>query len=105
MQDTACPSTRAIELVRSRWSALVLAALRAGPMRNGELLRALAGVSQKVLTQTLREMEAGGLVERTEIEGAVRHVEYALTASGRSLSGALESVDQWARENGDRPGR
>lgn len=95
---TACPATRALALVRSRWSARVLAALRDGPRRNGQLMRTLAGVSQKVLTQTLRELQAQSLVARVEHDGRVRHVEYGLTERGRGLSEALESVDRWAMQ-------
>lgn len=97
---SCCPSAPALRSVAGKWSLEAIAALRGGPLRNHELLRALNGISPKVLAQTLRELEAGGLVVRTEYESSVRHVEYALTERAHALSAALAPVDRWALEQG-----
>jgi len=95
-----CPSRLALQLLAGKWSSPLVHALRAGPVRTNELRRRLRGISQKVLSQTLRELEAGGLVVRTaRDDSVVPHVEYALTDLGRSLSQALVPVDQWVRSH------
>ncbi|MED5617814.1 winged helix-turn-helix transcriptional regulator [Ideonella sp. BN130291] len=95
--DAACPSRRALTLVANKWS-LLLPALRERPMRNGELLRRIGGISQKVLTQTLRELQHHGLVERQPLDTVPPQVEYRLTPMARSLSDALLAVDRWVEE-------
>jgi DNA-binding HxlR family transcriptional regulator len=92
----SCPSRRVLELIADKWALLVVPALRAGPMRNSELLRRIGGVSQKMLTQTLRELERNGLVLREDHQTVPPHVEYRLTELGRSLSTTLRAVDRWA---------
>jgi DNA-binding HxlR family transcriptional regulator len=93
--DAACPSRRALALVANKWSLLLLPALREQPLRNGELLRRIGGISQKVLTQTLRELQRNGLVERCPLDTVPPQVEYRLTPLGRSLSEVLLAVDRW----------
>lgn len=68
-------------------------------MRTHALQRSLPGISPKVLSQTLRELERVGLVEREEFDTAARHVEYRLTELGRSLSATLTSLDAWVGEH------
>lgn len=98
----ACPSRQALELVGSKWALLIFPALSAGPMRNSALLRKIEGISQKVLTQTLKELERNGLVTRTTVDTTPLHVEYALSALGESLSDTLVALDNWAaRHHGD----
>lgn len=101
----ACPSRRALELVAGKWQLLIFPALADGPVRNGELLRRIEGISQKVLTQTLKELERNGLVLRCQLQGEGRgplHVEYELTPLGQSLSETLIALDNWAeRHHGD----
>lgn len=92
----ACPSRAILELIADKWTLLILPALRKGPMRNGDLLRLVEGVSQKMLTQTLRELERNGLVERIDHKEVPPRVEYALTDLGRSLSEAVRRLDGWA---------
>jgi DNA-binding HxlR family transcriptional regulator len=91
-----CPSSAAVRLVGSKWALDIVFALRGGPLRNGALLRRLPGVSQKVLSETLRSLAAHGLVERTEHPTVPPQVEYGLTPAGRSLSDALTGLDAWA---------
>src|SRR4051812_13064747 len=93
--SASCPSRHALELVANKWTLLIVQALRPGSMRNGELMRKLEGISQKVLTQALRELERNGLIDRIEHSVRPLHVEYRLTALGASLSQALVAVDQW----------
>jgi DNA-binding HxlR family transcriptional regulator len=91
----SCPSRHALELVANKWTLLIVQALRSGPVRNGALMRKLEGVSQKVLTQALRELERSGLVDRVEHSVRPLRVDYRLTPLGASLSEALIGVDQW----------
>lgn len=76
-------------------------ALKDKPRRNNELLRQIEGVSQKMLTQTLRNLECYGLVKRQAFQVVPPHVEYELTPLGHSLGKALKSLDQWLVENLD----
>ncbi|AMG44520.1 winged helix-turn-helix transcriptional regulator [Achromobacter ruhlandii] len=94
--DAACPSRRALELISGKWVPLVLPALARGPLRNNELLRRLDGISQKMMTQTLRELERHGLVRREDMRTVPPHVRYHLTELGESLNVALVALDRWA---------
>jgi len=78
---------------------LILTALTEGPLRNGALLRRIDGISQKMLTQTLRELERNGLVVREDRKTAPPQVEYCLSPLGRSLSETLVVLDRWAERN------
>lgn len=97
-----CASRRALELVSEKWTALVVYALVGGPRRHGELLRMIEGVSQKMLTQTLRRMEADGLIEREVLDPAPpQHVEYRLSDLGLTLAEPLVSLCRWAMDHLD----
>lgn len=74
-------------------------ALKDEPRRNNELLRQIEGISQKMLTQTLRSLEGHGLVKRQAFQVVPPHVEYELTPLGQSLGKALKSLDQWLVDN------
>ncbi|MCP3804850.1 helix-turn-helix transcriptional regulator [Allokutzneria sp. A3M-2-11 16] len=89
-----------LDLVRGKWSVEVLLALENGPARHGQLLRRVSGVSQKMLTQTLRELERARVVRREVGEEAVLSVEYSLTRTGESLLGLLRHVHEWALTSG-----
>lgn len=97
--DANCSARHALELIASKWTMLILPALTAGPMRNGALLRRIDGISQKMLTQTLRELERNGLVIRKDQQTIPPHVEYRLSELGASLSQTLEILDKWAEQN------
>jgi DNA-binding HxlR family transcriptional regulator len=85
---------------------LVVYALLAGPQRHADLRRRLPGITQKVLTETLRGMEADGLVERRILkETAPQHVEYALTELGKTLQEPLEAICTWAAAHSARRDR
>lgn len=92
-----CATRRALERLATKWRVLLIYALLAGPQRHAELRRRLPGITQKVLTATLREMVADGLAERRVLKAtAPQHVEYALTDLGRTLEGPLTAVCEWA---------
>jgi DNA-binding HxlR family transcriptional regulator len=97
--NAGCPSRRVLELVANKWTLLVIPLLRGEPQRNNELLRQVGGISQKMLTQTLRDLELNGLVLRDDRETVPPHVEYRLSALGLSLSRTLLAVDRWAESN------
>ncbi|HEY7978581.1 MAG TPA: helix-turn-helix domain-containing protein [Rhizomicrobium sp.] len=94
--DPSCSARDALELIASKWAMLILPALADGPMRSGALLRRIGGVSQKMLTQTLRELEKNGLVIRQDMQTVPPHVEYRLSPLGASLSDVLVALDRWA---------
>ncbi|MEM1362957.1 MAG: helix-turn-helix domain-containing protein [Pseudomonadota bacterium] len=94
-----CSSRDALELIASKWTVLILSALAEQPMRNGALLRRIDGISQKMLTQTLRELERNGLVLREDRKTTPPHVTYRLSDIGVSLSSALITLDRWAEQN------
>ena len=97
--DPSCSARDALALIASKWSMLILPALAAGPMRNAQLKRRIGGISQKVLTQTLRELERNGLIVRTDLRTRPRHVEYRLSRLGSSLSRTLQVLDRWAERH------
>jgi DNA-binding HxlR family transcriptional regulator len=92
----ACPSRQVLDRISDKWVTLVLVALADGPLRYSDLGRVIAGVSQKMLTQTLRTLERDGLVSRTIIAGVPVRVDYQLTPLGESLMPALHAVKEWA---------
>ncbi|WP_242497773.1 winged helix-turn-helix transcriptional regulator [Microbacterium protaetiae] len=96
-----CPCRALLELLANKWTALAIGALEAGPMRFGALKQLLAGVSPKVLTQTLRRLEDSGMVARTVYPAVPAHVEYELTALGRSVSEPLRGLRVWVEHHLD----
>ena len=98
----ACPSRQLLDRISDKWVALVLSALaEEGSMRFSALARRLAGVSQKMLTQTLRALERDGLVTRTVTPTVPVTVDYALTPLGSSLEQAVRALKLWAEGNMD----
>lgn len=91
----ACGSRQLIELIGDKWTMLVLWALHAGPRRNGELMRLIEGISQKMLTRTLQRLVADGIVVRRDMKTVPPHVEYRLTELGESLNVLRSTLDQW----------
>jgi DNA-binding HxlR family transcriptional regulator len=94
--DKNCESRQALELISDKWTALIVYALVDGPRRHGDLRRTIDGISQKMLTQTLRRMEAEGLVDRDVLDRVPPHVEYSLTPLGRTLEQPLGAICEWA---------
>jgi DNA-binding HxlR family transcriptional regulator len=97
--DQNCESRQALERIADKWTCLVVYALLKGPLRHGELRRTIEGISQKMLTQTLRSMEADGLVKRTVVDVIPPHVEYSLTELGETLSEPLAAICRWAMDH------
>ncbi|WP_329042211.1 helix-turn-helix transcriptional regulator [Streptomyces sp. NBC_00178] len=90
-----------MEIIASKWSMVTVFALTDGPLRHGELVELSGGISRKVLTQTLRRLQANGLVERRAYAEAPPRVEYGLTDLGRTLEEPIRILTAWARENGE----
>lgn len=97
--DMNCGSRRVLERLADRWTALVVWALLRGEARHGELMHMVDGITQKMLTATLRSLEADGLVVRTVVSGFPPHVRYGLTPLGRSLGEPLGALCGWAQEH------
>ncbi len=93
------PARYLLERISGKWFSLIVYALGDGPRRHGELLLMIEGVSQKVLTQTLRAIERDGLITRREVDRMPRHVEYELTPLGRSLARLQRELCHWAIEH------
>ena len=94
-----CPDFHAaIELIGRRWAGAILIALAEGPHFFAELGAAIPGLSDRLLSRRLRELEAAGLVERSVHHGTPARVSYALTEKGRALEPALAELRSWARE-------
>ena len=96
----ALQSRDAIELIADKWRIPILHVLSPAPLRSGELQKAMADVSPKVLTQTLRRMERDGLISRTVYPVVPPKVEYQITSMGRSLLGPLRELCLWAKAHG-----
>lgn len=92
----ACPSRQLLDTLSDKWVTLVLVALADGAKRHGELARVVAGVSQKMLTQTLRSLERDGLVARTVTPSVPVRVDYALTPLGGELQLQFRELKRWA---------
>jgi DNA-binding HxlR family transcriptional regulator len=91
-----CPTNQLLERLSDKWVSLVVAALSTGPMRYSDLGRKIAGVSPKMLTQTLRSLERDGILTRTVTPSVPVRVDYDLTPLGGSLAGLLTAVKNWA---------
>ena len=96
---STCPSRKVLEVLANKWTALLIPALRPGPMRFGALRRRLDGITQKSLTQALRTLERDGLVTRTQQLTIPPRVDYALTDLGRQAAELLDGLHVWAEHN------
>ncbi|MGO1228557.1 winged helix-turn-helix transcriptional regulator [Brachybacterium sp. AOP42-C2-15] len=96
-----CPSRQLLDRIGDRWTVLVIGMLEDGPQRFSQISRRVDGISQKMLTQTLRSLEADGLVLRTAYPEIPPRVEYELTPLGRSLLAPLHGLVEWARQHMD----
>ena len=96
-----CPSRQLLDRIGDRWTALIIEALGDQTLRFSALATAVGGISQKMLTQTLRSLERDGFVRRTSYPVVPPHVEYQLTELGASLHETLRALSGWAVENMD----
>jgi DNA-binding HxlR family transcriptional regulator len=93
-----CPHFHAaVELIGRRWSGAILSALSERPLRFGELSQSIPRVSDRLLSQRLRELEEKGLIERSVQAGTPVRVTYSLTSKGAALRPALRELRDWAR--------
>lgn len=99
-----CPSRGLLVRLAEKWTMLAIVALGNGAIRFGELRRRIEGVSQKMLTQSLRNLESDGLITRTVYDEMPLRVEYELTALGRSLLPLIQAVKAWTEENWEKAG-
>jgi DNA-binding HxlR family transcriptional regulator len=99
-----CPHFHAaIELIGKRWTGAILCALTEGKLRYGELGKAVPGLSDRLLSRRLRELEEEGLVQRDVEAGAPVRVVYSLTEKGAGLRPAIDELGNWARQWNGRP--
>jgi DNA-binding HxlR family transcriptional regulator len=103
--NALCPSQDILALIGSKWSMLLLCILGAGPVRSGELGRRAGGISQKMLTQTLRELARHGIVSRKDYGEVPPRVEYSLTPLGHSLAQLVRRIEEWVESNYSRMAR
>lgn len=96
-----CGLDAALRVVGGKWKPLILYFLAGEPKRYGELKRAMRDVSDKVLIQQLKELEAHGIVRRTDYGEVPPRVDYSLTALGTGLAGALAPLCGWGETNAD----
>lgn len=96
-----CPARKLLDRISDKWVSLAVNALADGPQRHSDLQRRLASVSQKMLTQTLRNLERDGLITRTVQPSVPPRVEYDLTALGRSLLPVMQAIKNWAEQHMD----
>ena len=94
----ACPVEITMGLIGDKWKVLIIRDLLTGTKRFGELKKSLTGITQKVLTNNLRQMEASGLINRKVYAEVPPRVEYSLTETGLSLKPILDSMVQWGNE-------
>ncbi|MEU4194830.1 helix-turn-helix domain-containing protein [Kribbella sp. NPDC026611] len=91
-----CPARQLLDRISDKWVSLVLVALADGPQRYSDLSRRIAGVSQKMLTQTLRSLERDGLLTRSVTPSVPVRVDYQLTELGQTLLPLISAIKTWA---------
>lgn len=94
----ACPVAATVQVIGSKWKLLIMRNLMQRPWRFNELQRDLEGISQKVLTDSLRSMQADGIITRTVYPEVPPRVEYALSELGESMRPIMDAMEQWGRE-------
>lgn len=94
-----CPVRNVLDQLADKWSVLIITALAERPYRFGELKRAIGDISQRMLTQTLRDLQADGMIEREVFPTTPPSVEYSLSPMGRSFLVPLGALVDWAFEN------
>lgn len=99
--EDRCPTRLVLDRLADKWALLILDRLHEGPVRFNQLRRDIKGVSQKVLSQTLKKLERDGLVSRAAFATVPVTVEYALTPLGRTLTETVAALAHWAERNMD----
>jgi DNA-binding HxlR family transcriptional regulator len=98
-----CPVTFTLEKMGGRWKPLILYQLQQGVLRYGQLKKSIPGITEKMLVQHLRELEADGLIVRDVKPVVPPHVEYSLTQTGKTLTPILNAMAQWGLSNQAEP--
>ncbi|APG59880.1 winged helix-turn-helix transcriptional regulator [Christiangramia salexigens] len=98
MSKNYCPLNYTMNLIGTKWKPLVLFHLLEGPVRSGVLQKKVPEISNKMFTQTVRELERDGLIYRKVFPVVPPKVEYSLSRKGRSLERILKSMDEWGRK-------
>lgn len=98
MNEIYCPLNKTMNLIGTKWKPLVLFHLLDGPLRSGVLQKKIPNISNKMFTQTVRELEKDNLIAREIFPTVPPKVEYQLTKKGASLENILRSLDKWGRE-------
>ena len=92
-----CPAySKAIEIIGRRWTGSVIRSMLAGASRFSEILAAVPGLSDRLLSERLKELELEGIVERTVVPSTPVRIEYRLTEKGQGLASVVRSVNEWA---------
>ncbi|OWV94791.1 HxlR family transcriptional regulator [Rhizobium sp. R693] len=99
--EDRCPTRLVLDRLADKWAVLILDRLDGGPVRFNHIRRDIKGISQKVLSQTLKKLERDGLVSRTIFPTVPVTVEYALTPLGRTLTQTISALAHWAEKNMD----
>lgn len=99
--NAKCPTRVVLDQLADKWTVLVLGALDAGPVRFNALKRRLDGISQKMLGQTLKQLERNGLIDRRAFATVPVTVEYSLTPLGAALTQPINALREWAEANID----
>lgn len=97
--DSTCPSRTSLARIANKWTALIIIVLSHGPLRFTELRRQVDGISSKVLTSTLKDLQRDGVITRQSYAEIPPRVEYKLTPLGESLLIPLTALAQWAHEH------
>ena len=97
--DSNCPTRQVLDCIADKWTVLIIRRLADGTLRFAQLRRSVDGISQKVLTNTLRTLERDGIVTRRIYASVPPKVEYSLTSLGRSLCNLVEGICSWAEAN------
>jgi DNA-binding HxlR family transcriptional regulator len=104
LRPDECPVDTTLSIIGGKWKALILYHLREGPRRFGELRRLIPGVTQRMITQHLRELEADGIIHREVFAVVPPRVDYSLTETGRTLLPILEAMAGWGTTHRARTG-
>src|ERR671934_677440 len=99
VMEPQCPSRLVLERIADKWTALIIQILAKGTMRYSALQQSIGGISQKMLTQTLRSLERDGLVQRKVYPVVPPRVEYSLTRLGRTLIEPLRALCRWSEKH------
>ncbi|ANL72646.1 HxlR family transcriptional regulator protein [Rhizobium phaseoli] len=99
--EDRCPTRLVLDRLADKWALLILDRLRGGPLRFNHIRREIKGISQKVLSRTLRKQERDGLITRAIFPTVPVTVEYALTPLGRTLTETISALTHWAEQNMD----